>query len=285
MTMQSPQKTVFAKIAALGAKFDPDVLVQTRTAIETLSGGADDAPVVSVSYGQDPRQEIDIYSPGGAGRPVLVYIPGGGFVGGDKAGYRKLGNYFARQGYLTLVGNYRLAPAVQWPASAQDTAAIIDWAVENGKQHGGDPTRIFVFGQSAGATHVAGALFDPELRPRNIDAVKGVVLGSGIYRIERADPEAGITKYFSGDVSTYAHRSPLTHVGASKLPLLLLVAEYDPPFLGLPTLELANAVYARDGRCPPLIRMGEHNHISYVLGMGSAIDNVGPEITRFFDAA
>ncbi|RIK97241.1 MAG: lipase [Proteobacteria bacterium] len=287
MTAHPLREEVFAKIAALGARFDGDVMAATRAVIETLPDDAGDARrfVESVSYGPDPRHEIDVYSPGGTGRPVLVYVPGGGFVGGDKATYRRLGEYFARQGYLTLIGNYRLAPAVQWPSGAQDVSAMVDWAVANAARYGGDPARTFVFGQSAGATHVAGALFDPDLRPRNVSAVKAAVLASGIYRIEPTDPESGITKYFSDDASTYAKRSPLTHVGASRLPLLLLVAEYDPSFLGMPTLELAGAVYARDGKCPPLLWLNRHNHVSYVLGMGSAIDAVGPEIVRFFEAA
>jgi triacylglycerol lipase len=283
----SSREGVLAKIAALGAKFDGDVLAKTRAAIETLPSGTDDVRRLtgSVSYGSDPRQEIDVYSPGGSERPILIFVPGGGFVGGDKAGYRGLGEYFASQGYLTLIGNYRLAPAAQWPSGAQDVSAMVDWAADNAARYGGDPEKMFVFAQSAGATHAAGALFDPDLRPKHISAVKAAVLASGVYRIAPAGPDAGTTKYFTDDVSTYAHRSPLTHVGASGLPLLLLVAEYDPLFLGTPTLELASAVYARDGKCPPLLRMGGHNHVSYVIGMGSLIDDVGPQIVRFLDAA
>ena len=283
MTPQTvSRQDVLARIAALGAQFNPDVLAQTRAAIEALAGeGASQHGPVSEAYGDHPRQQIDIYTPDGRERPVLLYVPGGGFVSGDKSGYRRLGNYFAANGYLTLIGNYRLAPEVQWPAGAEDVAAMIDWAARQASRLGGDPSKIFVFGQSAGATHAAGALFDPDLRPRSMAAVRAAVLASGIYRITPADSESGITRYFSADTTTYPQRSPLTHVGRSELPLLLVVAEYDPVFLGQPTLELASAVYTRAGSCPPLIRLCGHNHVSYVLGIGTAVDDLGPQVLQF----
>ena len=85
---------------------------------------------------------------------MLVYIPGGGYVGGDKNSdgvfYGNLGVYFARHGYLTIVANYRLAPAHPWPAGSQDVAGAIAWARKEAEAHGGDAGRLFLFGQSAG---------------------------------------------------------------------------------------------------------------------------------------
>lgn len=57
--------------------------------------------------------------------------PKGGFVGGDKNGdgafYPNVGRWFARQGILAVLPNYRLAPHHPWPAVAQDVAAVMTW--------------------------------------------------------------------------------------------------------------------------------------------------------------
>jgi acetyl esterase len=51
-----------------------------------------------------------------------------------------------------------------------------------------------------------------------------------------------LTAYFGSDPSQFAARSPISHVAERKLPLFLAVAEYDPPFLETPSLELAAAL-------------------------------------------
>ncbi len=79
-----------------------------------------------LAYGADPRQKLDVLQPEGSAMPVLVYIPGGGFISGDKntdgVFYSNLGVYFARHGYLTIIANYRLAPANRGPQARRSTA-------------------------------------------------------------------------------------------------------------------------------------------------------------------
>src|SRR5262249_16979335 len=153
-----------------------------------------------VAYGADPRQKLDLYRPEGARRPVLVYIPGGGFVGGDKNAdgvfYGNLGIYFARHGFLTIVANYRLAPAHPLPAGPQDVAGAIAWAKANAESHGGDARRLFLFGQSAGSTHSASYLFDPQFHPSSGSGVTAGVLMSGVYRFAGGpNPSPNVVAY------------------------------------------------------------------------------------------
>jgi triacylglycerol lipase len=275
---------IAAKIAAMGAKFDGDVLAGTRALFASLVDLDVPAPGKiqdNVAYGADERQRADLYLPGGAGRPILIFVPGGGFVGGSKAGYRNIGAYFARNGFVTIIPDYRLAPAHAWPAGAADVAAVIDWAVAHAQDFGGDAKNVVMFGQSAGATHVAGALFDAKLQPKAIAAVRGAALANGIYRMTGEMRAPNLLQYFGEDQNAYAARSPITHVGNSKLPLLLMLSEYDPAFLGTPTLELAQAVYERDQKSPPLVWMKAHNHISLVFAIGSTVDEGGPLVLDF----
>jgi triacylglycerol lipase len=202
--------------------------------------------------------------------PVLVYVPGGGFVGGDKWAedgfYANLGYHFAERGFLVLSINYRLAPDHLWPAGGEDVGHAVAWAKEHAAAHGGDPGRIAVFGQSAGATHVLTWLFDPALEgPKPVSAV---VLASGSYRIgDRVAPN--VVAYFGSDRSRYEARSPITHVRPTRIPFLLTVSEFDPPHLAAPTFELAARLTNENGRPPQLGWLAGHNHVSNVLSVGT----------------
>jgi triacylglycerol lipase len=245
-----------------------------------------------VAYGADPRQKLDVYKPAQPDGRVMVYIPGGGFVGGDKNGggafYGNLGNYFADHGILTIIANYRLAPAAVWPAGAQDVAGVVAWARANARTHGGDPARIVIYGQSAGSTHTAAYLFDPQFHPAGGSAgVKAAIMMSGPYKLA-GELRAGMLAYFGGDPSTYAARSPLTHAAkptADKFPMLLSVAEYDPGYLQSPTYELAAALTQRDGKSPQFAYFGGHNHVSTVMSFGTPQDDVGEAILSFIASA
>ena len=85
-------------------------------------------------YGEHPRQRMDVYFPqsAGSGRPVLLYLHGGGFIRGDKADRANVGWWGARQGFVTLLANYRLAPEAPSGALAEVAAALparATWAV------------------------------------------------------------------------------------------------------------------------------------------------------------
>jgi acetyl esterase/lipase len=280
------------KVAAFGPAFNPDILVATRNIYAPLVGKARTAVQVTkdVAYGSDPRQKVDVYKPAQAADRTVIYIPGGGFVGGSKDGddgvgpfYGNLGNYLADHGVLTIIANYRLAPDHVYPTGAKDVGAVVAWARANAKQYGGDPDRIILYGQSAGATHCAGYLYDPSFHPAGGPGVAAGILMSGPYKVE-GELRAGMLAYFGGDQSTYPARSPLTHAskkGGTAIPMLLSVAEYDPGFLAAPTYELALALTQRDGKSPHLAYFPGHNHVSTVMSFGTAQDDVGNVIREF----
>ena len=277
------------KVAAIGPKFDPDILELTRQIYLPLVRKAKSAVKVTadVADGSDPRQKLDVYQPAQGSGITMVYIPGGGFVGGDKNGdgvfYGNLGNYFADHGILTLIANYRLAPDAVWPSGANDVASVVAWARANAKKYGGDPNRIMIYGQSAGSTHVAAYLFDPQFHPADGTGIKAAVMMSGPYKLA-GELRAGLLAYFGPDQSTYAARSPLTHAakaGGTKMPMLLSVAEYDPGYLVTPTYELATALTQRDGKSPQFAYFAGHNHVSTVMSFGTAQDDVGIRIREF----
>ena len=101
---------------------------------------------------QSPAQKLDVYLPeeGDGPFPVIVYIHGGAFKGGDKrfgVGPMLRG---LRRGYAVVAINYRLSGEAKWPAQINDVKAAIRWARANAEKYKLDPGRLAVWGGSAG---------------------------------------------------------------------------------------------------------------------------------------
>jgi len=111
----------------------------------------------NVTYGEDAHrlQRLDITVPyAEPPLPILVYIHGGGWMNGDKSVYRRICAQYAQAGFLVCNINYRLTPQYCCPAQMQDVAEAVYWAYRNSTVYEGDPSRIFLAGDSAGA-HLA----------------------------------------------------------------------------------------------------------------------------------
>lgn len=107
-----------------------------------------DVPYVE---GGTPQQMLDIYLPaGGSGglAPVVLWIHGGGWVGGNKS---KVGvSYLLDDGYGIVSIEYRLLQDAMFPAQIQDANAAFAWLYRNAERYGFDPAQIVVGGSSAG---------------------------------------------------------------------------------------------------------------------------------------
>ncbi|MGY4830323.1 alpha/beta hydrolase [Sphaerotilaceae bacterium SBD11-9] len=112
-----------------------------------------------VAYGPLPRQKLDIYRPTvdapPGGWPVAVFFYGGSWNWGDRAEYRFVGEALASRGVLTLVADYRLYPEVRYPSFLEDSARAVAYGLREAGRLGGNPTRVFAVGHSAGAYNAA----------------------------------------------------------------------------------------------------------------------------------
>lgn len=101
----------------------------------------------------------DLYSPpNGSQHPAMVFIHGGGFARGSKAGYATTwGPYLAARGYVVLAIDYRLSTPTQttWPQALLDCKAAVQYLRGKASTLAVDPDRIGVGGDSAGATLAA----------------------------------------------------------------------------------------------------------------------------------
>ncbi|MFJ4653932.1 carboxylesterase/lipase family protein [Nocardia sp. NPDC088792] len=113
---------------------------------------------------------VNIWAPTAAsGRPVMVFVHGGGFVSGSNRSALYDGSAFARDGVVLVAVNYRLGvPGFLHLPDAPDNRGLLDvlaalrWVRDNIAAFGGDPDNVTLFGQSAGATLVGAVLADPE---------------------------------------------------------------------------------------------------------------------------
>lgn len=101
-------------------------------------------------------QRLDLYVPDGAGPwPLLVWVHGGGWSGGDKA-LNQAGVQVrqASRGYAVASVNYRLSGVASHPAQVHDVKAAIRWLRGHAAEYGIDPARVGIWGSSAGG-HLA----------------------------------------------------------------------------------------------------------------------------------
>lgn len=183
-----------------------------------------------IPYGRHNRQVLDIYRPAvSEPAPIIVFFYGGGWEDGNRADYYFVGAALAKQGFVTVVPDYRVYPEVRFPTFLKDAAHAVRWAREHAAEYGGDPRRIVLMGHSSGA-HIAAMLtFDHRwLDAVGIDAgidVAGMVGLAGPYDFLPLHSET-LRQIFGPD-SSLAATQPINFVEAGTPPILLASGRAD----------------------------------------------------------
>lgn len=127
---------------------------------------ADDGSAISLRW-----YTRDDESPGSA----VVYVHGGGMVLGSVDYYHTwVAWYVELTGIPFLAVEYRLAPEVTGTTPMTDTFAAVRWLIEHASEHGVDPARIAIMGDSAGAGIAAGVTI--LARERNIPLAHQILI-------------------------------------------------------------------------------------------------------------
>ena len=179
-----------------------------------------------------------------AGRPVLVYFYGGGFVAGDGSEPRYDGASMAREGLVVVTVNYRLGvfgflahPALtaEGPDGASGNYGLLDqqraleWVQRNARAFGGDPRQVTIAGESAGSMSVSAHMAAPGSEGLFARAIgeSGAFLGTSPLP-SRDDAEAN-GRRFADQVGADSLRA-LRSLSSSRL--LELAAKPDAPRFG-----------------------------------------------------
>ena len=233
-----------------------------------------------LAYGPHERHRLDVFTPvaAGKGRPVLVFIHGGGFSRGAKSApgspfYDNIGVWAASQGLVGVTINYRYAPQFPYPAGIEDLTRVVAYLKAHAKEFGGDPARIFLWGHSAGGAHAADYLARAA-KP----GIAGAILTSGIYTL--GDKVSVWKDYYGDDVSQYKARESLPALARTPLPLLVTYGELDPESFAADAEALIRA-RSQNGMPLKQLRLPNHSHISETYAVGSDDDSLSAPVLQF----
>lgn len=200
----------------------------------------------------DPFQSLDIYlprKPKFKPIPLVVWIHGGAWVGGDKKS-PPIADFLLNRGYAVASLNYRLSDKSKWPSQIYDCKAAIRYLRAHAKDYSLDPERIGVWGHSAGA-HLAALLgtsgdvkeLEGELGNNEFSSrVQGVAEWAGPTdfvsigsqaspkcRIDFKSPNNPIAVLMGSSRSEadYLSASPVQYVSKDDPPILILHAQDD----------------------------------------------------------
>lgn len=175
------------------------------------------------------RCKLDFYYPTGISHfPVVVWFHGGGLTGGSK----EIPQSLTQKGIGVIGVNYRLSPQVKSPAFIEDAAAAVAWTFKNISKYGGDTSKIFVSGHSAGGYLTAMIGLDKSwLNKHHIDAcsIAGLipmspqVITHFTIRKEKNIPE---------DQPVIDAFAPIYHVKKDTPPILIITGDRELELLG-----------------------------------------------------
>lgn len=277
------------QLEALGRDLTPGMLGGTTQLFAAMARGSDPSVEVSrdLAYGEHERHRLDVFRKAGVeGAPVLVFVHGGGFVMGDKRSaetpfYDNIGTFAALQGFVGVTITYRLAPEHKFPSGVEDLAAVVRWLKDNIAGYGGDPEKIVLSGQSAGAAHVAGYVAHRSLHAAESGGIAGAILMSGIYDTLSCTPNEFHLAYYGEDPKGWGPASCTAGLLNTTVPLLLTVSEFDPEDFQKQAAQFVGAWGVARASYPEMHYLAGHNHLSPAQSIGSEIDFVERMVAGF----
>lgn len=232
----------------------------------------------------EPLQMLDVYLPSGTSErvPAVLVIHGGGFRIGSKSDVRPVAYALTQQGYAVFAVNYRLSPAVTYPAHVEDVFCAAGWIAAHAGRYNLDPERFYVWGGSAGATLalMVGLVDDRALYagdcPTPLDdaaSLAGIVAyypATDFATLTNADAPTLIS-YLGGTLdelpTIWAEASPLTWVDGSEPPLMLIHGTRDRTVPFAQSELLATALEQADVEVMFLVLEGaDHGFMNRIRG-------------------
>jgi len=276
---------VAEKVAAMGRVVDPMNTGKLYAPLQEKEPYAGVKVSRDVKYGNDVRNVVDIFVPetGAAGRPVLMFVHGGGMIGGTKHApgspfYDNIMLFAAHHGMVGINVEYRLAPQFPWPAGNEDLAAAVRYVADKAADFSADPNRIYLMGHSAGATHVASYVSHPEFFGPRGSGLAGAILSSGGYDFTKDEQSEGRIAYFGSDQALLAQRSAVAGLIRTKTPFMMSSAELDPPPIAKQFVLLKDALCKSEHGCVRSIVLPKHSHMSVSYSINTADHQLSDQI-------
>jgi triacylglycerol lipase len=276
------------KLAELGRVIDPPTTARLYAPLQPKEPYFGFRVERDLKYGPAERNLLDIFMPQvtTSGRPVLIFVHGGAFIGGNKRlpdspFYDNIMLWAVKNGFIGVNMTYRLAPQFPWPAGAEDVASAVQWVSKEIGERGGDPSRIYLMGHSAGALHVANYVSHPEFYKVKNGGVKGAIMVSATYDLTTGAVGAPVRTYYGDDASRYASQSSLPGLLKTDIPLMAVSSELDLPVF-VKQLELfKEATCKRPSGCARAVMLPQHSHMSEVYSINTDDTRLTDQILDF----
>lgn len=194
-------------------------------------------------------QVVDIYVPATKGpHPLVLYIHGGGWIGGHTRHSGAMANFpaalaeLASEGFTVASVEYRLSAEAKFPAQLQDVDAALRFLSAHAAQYKIDPSRVALWGGSAGGHLAALAALDcrdvkQDPASANDACVQAAVTWYGVYDFTaladaRSDDKPTPVEMLLGcehkcTPAQYAAASPVTYIDAKDPPFLIIAGTED----------------------------------------------------------
>ena len=191
--------------------------------------------------------------------PVMVFIHGGGYSTGSSRDFSGQGHNFVRTGKVVYVSfNYRLSALgyldfsrystrrrpIESNLGLRDQIAALRWVRRNIRAFGGDPERVTVFGESAGANSVTTLMATPSARGLFARAIAQSAPPNAVY------PRAVAGAWADEFVEILRRRSAVGALAVQNLDKPLTVAQTVALLTGSDATALVNAAVVLQTRMP-----------------------------------
>lgn len=209
----------------------------------TLSSEFMIVPGITYLKANNFEAKVDVYRPrtASAPTPTLIYIHGGGWVGGNKETAFFNAMPYLEMGWAVVNVQYRLGPVSLAPAAVEDCLCALKWVINNAKNYNFDTSKLVVTGHSAGGhlSLTTGMLGDTSFHrqcPGNVPLkVAAIVNWYGITDVVDLLDGPNQKAYAVAWLASMPNRndiarsvSPLEYVRAGQPPVITIHGDADP---------------------------------------------------------
>lgn len=230
------------------------------------------------AYGKSAIEGLDVYRTRKPDAPVNVFIHGGAWRAGLARDYAFPAEMFVSAGshFVVLDFNNVLETGGDLMVMADQVRRAVAWVIDNARQFGGDPARVYISGTSSGA-HLGGVVATSGF------AVKGYVLASGMYDL-RGPRLSKRSSYVAFTDEVEDALSPQRHLSRISAPIVLLYGSLETPEFQRQARDFAAALQ-KAGKQVELIAAEGHNHFELTETLANPYGPLGRAVLEQMDLA
>ena len=212
------------------------------------------------AYGPTPIEGLDVFTTVRANAPVMVFLHGGAWRGGDARSQAFAAETFVKAGAHFVVPDFAVVMDVGLDGMVAQVRRAVAWVAANAAAFGGDATRIYVGGHSSGSHLAANVLVTDWTKDFGLpaDLVKGGLCTSGMYDLKPVRLSAR-SSYVKFDDRIEHELSPIRHLSRLRCPVVVAYGERDSPEFQRQAREFAEALRT-SGRLRQLVVGAGLNH-------------------------